>query len=182
MVTHQVKSQGTAVGSFAAVATFSRPQYAEEALQALKDAGFSADQVSLVTRARGATIPAEEQDEAIRDAEIGAAGAGLLGGVAGWLLGVSALALPGIGPIVGIGILWATLAGAGIGAAAGGLGGALIGHGVDEEHAREYEEHVRQGRTLVTVHAADQAQQQQARTILDHAGGTDVRMYGEAAN
>jgi uncharacterized membrane protein len=164
-----------------AVAAFDGSQSAEQALHALKDAGFAADQVSMVARVNRETIPAEGQDDAIRDAEIGAAGAGVLGGAVGWLLGISALALPGIGPIVGVGILWTTLAGAGIGAAAGGLGGALVGHGVDQEHAEEYEEHVRQGRNLVTVHTADQAQQQKARAILERVGGTDVRAYGEAS-
>ena len=44
--------------------------------------------------------------------------------------GISALVIPGIGPIVGSGILLSTLAGAGIGAATGGLIGALAEHGV----------------------------------------------------
>jgi uncharacterized membrane protein len=93
------------------------------------------------------------------------------------LLGISALTIPVIGEAVGIGILWATLAGAGIGAAAGGLGGALVGHGVDDMHAREYEERVRQGYSLVTFHARDAAQADEAKAIFGHLGGTAVRSY-----
>ncbi len=91
--------------------------------------------------------------------------------------GISALAIPVVGEIVGIGILWATLVGVGVGAAVGGLGGALIGHGVDERHAREYEEQVRQGRSLVTFHAYDAGQAQQAQDIFERFGGTTIRSY-----
>jgi uncharacterized membrane protein len=101
----------------------------------------------------------------------------VLGGVAGWLLGISALAIPVVGEVVGLGILWATLAGAGVGVAAGGLGGALVGHGLDTRHAHEYEEHVRQGRSLVTFHAYDAAQAGEAKAIFERFGGIDVRSY-----
>lgn len=130
-----------------------------------------------MTRDNRITLPTAERKLTTRDAELGATEIGVLGGVAGWLLGVSALALPGVGPIVGIGILWTTLVGGGIGAAAGGLGGALFRHGIDSAHARQYEEQVRQGRTLVTIHMADQSWQERASEILHGAGGTDVRSY-----
>jgi len=181
MVATQTTPQDMTTKPFTVVGTFNGPTDAEFALRALQDAGFSRDQVSMVTRNRtGEAVPGEH--ETARDAEIGGAGLGVLGGVAGWLLGISALAIPVVGDVIGIGILWATLAGAGIGVAAGGIGGALVGHGVDDRHAREYEEHVRQGRTLMTVHTATQAQQQQARDILDRAGSANVRTYGQAAS
>lgn len=155
-------------------ATFDSSRHAETALQALKDAGFRPEQISMIAKDTGM---APEQDDTVQDAEIGAVGLGVLGGVAGWLLGISALAIPVVGEIVGIGILWATLVGVGIGAAAGGLGGALVGHGVDERHAREYEEQVRKGRSLVTFHAYDAAQAQEAQGIFDRMGGMTVRSY-----
>lgn len=155
-------------------AAFDEPRQAAAALQALKDAGYRPAQISLVTKEMGA--PPEEHEE-LKDAGIGAAGLGVLGGVAGWLLGISALAIPVVGEVVGIGIVWAALAGAGVGAAAGGLGGALVGHGIEERHAREYEEHVRQGRSLVTFHAGDAAQAGEAQAIFERLGGTDVRSY-----
>jgi uncharacterized membrane protein len=180
-----VATQGSAKQSltmpFTAIGAFDSSMRSEQVLRTLQEAGFTRDQISLVTKQDMSASPVDNQSDTVRDAEIGAAGIGVLGGVAGWLLGISALAIPGIGPVVGLGILWTTLAGVGIGAVAGGLSGALIGHGVDEDQAREYERHVRQGRTLVTVHTANQEQQEQARKILDNAGGTDVRTYGSAA-
>src|SRR4051794_17497358 len=104
-----------------------------------------------------------------------------LGGLAGFLVGISALVIPGIGPIVGTGILVSTLAGAGIGAVAGGLVGALVGQGVPEEDARGYEAHVKGGRILLNVQTTDGRRAQQAREIFDRNGGEDVRGYGAMA-
>jgi hypothetical protein len=50
-------------------------------------------------------------------AKRGAVVGGVLGGGAGLLAGIGALAIPGVGPVVAAGWLIATLAGAGVGAA-----------------------------------------------------------------
>src|SRR5262249_39837932 len=92
-------------------------------------------------------------------AATGVVGGGLLGGVVGWLVGIGALAIPGIGPVVAGGALatafgiagGTAVAGAGIGAAAGGILGALIGMGIPEEEARYLGQRVGEGGTLVTV-------------------------------
>ena len=79
----------------------------------------------------------------------------ILGGGAGLLAGIGALAIPGVGPIVAAGWLVATLTGAGVGAGAGSLLGTLTGAGVPEDNAQVYAEGVRRGGTLVTVRADD---------------------------
>ncbi len=81
----------------------------------------------------------------------GAVLGGVLGGGAGLLAGIGALAIPGVGPVVAAGWLIATLAGAGAGAASGGLIGSLTGAGVSREEADVYSEGVKRGGTLVTV-------------------------------
>ena len=106
---------------------------AEKALNALKDAGFSPDQVSVVAKDTGETKTMVEHSD-MAGAETTGAGAGALlggitGGIAGWLVGIGALAIPGIGPIVAAGALATTLGGAAVGAVAGGLIGALVGRG-----------------------------------------------------
>ena len=53
----------------------------------------------------------------------------VLGGGLGWLVGIGALAIPGVGPFIAAGPIMAALAGAGVGGAVGGLTGALIGYG-----------------------------------------------------
>lgn len=82
---------------------------------------------------------------------IGAGTGGVLGGLTGLLLEIGLLAIPGIGAVAAAGPLAATLAGAGVGAAGGGLVGALTGAGIPEEHAKEYEDHLKNGHIIVLV-------------------------------
>ncbi len=111
---------------------------AEDAIKALKEAGFPADQIGVAARDRNAAgaLAEETGTEAGTGAATGALTGGLLGGVAGWLIGIGALAIPGIGPLIAAGPLAAALGGAALGAASGGLIGALTGAGVPEEEAR----------------------------------------------
>jgi len=161
------------------VGVFDGPNHAEQALTGLKNAGFTPEQVSVVAKENAETRQMVENTgmgtgEA---AGSGAVAGTVIGGIAGWLFGISALAIPGIGPIVGAGIIGTTLAGAGIGAATGGLIGALTSEGVDEADAREYEGHVRSGSILLTVHATSADQEQAARDIFNGVSGSSVRSY-----
>jgi len=161
------------------VGVFDGPNHAEQALNGLKNAGFTPEQVSVVAK------ESSETRQMVGNTGMGdgeAAGSGavagtVIGGIAGWLFGISALAIPGIGPIVGAGIIGTTLAGAGIGAATGGLIGALTAEGVDEADAKGYEENVRQGSILLTAHAMSNEQEQQAREIFNSVSGGSVRSY-----
>ena len=54
----------------------------------------------------------------------------MVGGGLGWLAGIGALAIPGLGPFIAAGPIMAALAGAGVGGAVGGLTGALVGMGI----------------------------------------------------
>ena len=125
---------------------------AEQAVRALRDAGFAQDTIGIAVRERDA------EGNMVADASGGATAAGLvgggvLGGLVGYLLGIGALAIPGIGPIVAGGILATTLAGAAIGAGAGGLIGAMTSMGIPEEEASHFNTGFERGDTLVTVRA-----------------------------
>jgi uncharacterized membrane protein len=164
------------------VGAFDGPDAAERALNGLKAAGFTPEQVSVVAKDQTDTQELAGRTEmAGEGVAAGAVTGGVLGGLVGFLIGISALVIPGIGPIVGAGILLSTLAGAGIGAATGGLVGALAEHGVPEADARGYEAHVGAGRLLLTAHANDEMQAQAAHRAFNDAGGADVRGYGVAA-
>jgi len=154
---------------------------AEKALNALKDAGFTPEQVSVVARdTRETQSMVERSDMAgaeTKGAGTGALLGGLFGGAAGWLVGIGALAIPGIGPVVAAGALATTLGGAAVGAVTGGLIGALVGAGIPEDDARGYEAHVSEGRILITAQATSSQQAQEARDAFDRYGGADVRAY-----
>ncbi|MEO1467229.1 MAG: general stress protein, partial [Cyanobacteria bacterium J06633_1] len=148
-----VKQYKRAAGLF-----YSRDE-AENAVRALKAAGYDMDQVSVIAKDAdkiGGTDTTEEVgNKADEGAATGALTGGALGGITGLLVGLGTLAIPGIGPILLAGAeataIATTLAGAGIGAAAGGLIGALVGLGIPEEKAKVYSDRVGKGSFLVMV-------------------------------
>ena len=154
---------------------------AQRVVDELMKAGLDRSDISLVSRQQGdGTTTAVETTDAstVSDAVgAGAIGGGVIGGTLGLLVGIGALVIPGIGPVIAAGPLAAALGstalGAGIGAAAGGLIGALVGAGVPEEEAHVYAEGVRRGGTLVTVNAAD-TMANQVYSIMRGAGAVDI--------
>jgi hypothetical protein len=163
------------------IGVFDGPNHAEMALNELRNAGFTPEQVSVVAKDTRETKDMVE-NTGMGGGEGVATGAvlgGITGGVLGWLVGIGALAIPGIGPIVAAGALATTLGGAAVGAAAGGLIGALVDLGVPEEDARGYHESVRAGSILLSVNALSAQEASRAREIFDRHGGSDVRYYGE---
>src|SRR3954447_8415712 len=96
------------------------------------------------------------------------------GGIAGLVLGLAAIALPGIGPILAAGPIAAALAGAGVGAATGGMLGALIDMGVPGHEAKYYEDALHQGGTLLIVRSAGEMAEK-AQSVLHRHGALDMR-------
>ena len=169
---------GTNAEQWTVLGTFAQGSAATGALNALREADFRAEQVSVISRdtATAEQLAADTDmvaDEAGRSAMAGT----LLGGLAGWLIGLSAFAIPGVGPIIGAGIIGTTLAGAGLGAAAGGFVGALGTYGIPEAEAQGYEEALRQGHVLLSVHATGTADAARARAIFTASGSQSVRSF-----
>jgi hypothetical protein len=135
------------------------------------------NQISLVGKdAHGGTqVGSDVTDRTKTDegAKAGAATGGALGGLGGLLVGLGALAIPGIGPVIAGGALATALAtaaaGGAIGAAAGGLTGALVGLGIPDDRARFYNDRVNHGDYLVMVDGTED-EIRRADTILNRRG------------
>lgn len=82
---------------------------------------------------------------------MGAATGGVLGGIGGLLLGIGALVIPGVGPIIAAGSIVAVFTGTAIGAGTGRLMGGLIGLGIPEDEAHQYNRYVDNDNILVLV-------------------------------
>ncbi len=111
----------------------------------------------------------------------GAATGGVAGGVLGLLAGIGALAIPGVGPLIAAGPIMAALSGAAVGAAAGGLVGGLIGLGIPEVEAKIYEERLRTGNYLVSVHTEDGDAVDQVKAVYRSEGAEDISTTREVA-
>ena len=155
----------------------------EAGLEALRTAGFRPSDVSAVLPERDRTTKDLAHEVNTKAPEGIAAGAGAgaaLGGVLGWLIGIGALAIPGIGLLAASGPIVAALAGAGAAGATGGLIGGLIGVGMPEIEAKRYAGRLREGGYLVSVHCDDREWAQRAKEILETSGAHDVVSAREA--
>jgi uncharacterized protein (TIGR02271 family) len=161
-------------GGSTVVGVFEDREDARDAIEALKDDGFAAEAISILSPDKQATqqIAEDTGTHAGAGAATGAVTGGLLGGIGGWLVGIGALAIPGVGPFLAAGAFATALGGAAIGAGIGAIAGALVGMGVPEEHAKYYEDEARAGKTLVTVRA--DTRYDDARRILRDRGAYDV--------
>ncbi|MGP1373470.1 MAG: hypothetical protein ACTS3T_11635 [Almyronema sp.] len=148
-----------------AIGLFPDRATAEAALVKLRDAGFNMDKISVVTDTdRAASAPAMagtevkgKDEQAAGGAKAGAVAGTATGGIMGLVGGLGVLAIPGVGPALELGVVLAnTLLGAGIGAAGGGLIGALIGWGVPEDKANYYNSRVDAGDYLVLAEGTTQ--------------------------
>jgi hypothetical protein len=136
---------------------------AAEAVREIKAAGVSEAEISIVTNkveGQGAQRSAKDRtvDNNMADSGTGdgAAIGGVLGAGAGLLAGLGVFIIPGVGPLLGVGWLVTTAIGAAVGASGGGLIGALVGAGVDNDDAQIYVDRIRSGGTLVSVRVPDE--------------------------
>ena len=153
-----------------------------EAVDALVAAGYrSADISVLFPDNRGTKDFAHEKNTKAPEGTAAGASSGMvLGGALGWLTGIGALAIPGIGPFIAAGPIVAALAGAGAGGAIGGFIGALVGMGIPEYEAKRYEGRVRSGGLLMSVHCDNADWVGRAKKIMRETGAEDIGSATEA--
>jgi hypothetical protein len=155
---------------------------AVDIINQLRAAGFSNEDVSVLLPDQGATrdFAHEQHTKAPEGAAVGAVAGGILAGALGWLVGIGSLAIPGVGPFIAAGPILAALGGAAAGGAAGVLTGALIGYGIPEYEAKQYESKVKGGNILISVHTEDGRQRDKAKDIFQRANADDISYTGEA--
>jgi len=162
------------------------PAYAsvDAGVDALRAAGFHSGDISVLFPEGSGTkdFAHEKSTKAPEGATTGAGTGIVLGGAMGWLLGIGALAIPGLGPFIAAGPIMAALAGAGVGGAVGGLTGALIGMGIPEYEAKLYEGRVKDGGILLSVHTDNSDWTKRAKEILERTGAQDISSTGEASS
>jgi hypothetical protein len=150
------------------VGVFGRQTQAEQAIQDLWKAGFAQDRIDMATRSEGVTTGTSRftpQKDAAEGAVAGAVTGAGVGAAAG---AVALLLVPGVGLVLGGGLLAGILGGAALGAAGGTFLGPFIAMEMSEDDAHYYSKAVDEGRTVVLVQTHDR--QAQARAILDRHG------------
>jgi uncharacterized membrane protein len=147
---------------------------ARRAVEQLVSSGVDRDQISLVANDASNKYASYLKDDNVTGEE----GAGF-GATVGALVGLGAMLIPGIGPVIAGGPLVAALVGAGVGAATGALTGgitaSLVDMGIDEETAGYYAEGVRRGGSLVVAHVPD-GNQNRVMDIMNRFNPVDLKV------
>lgn len=154
----------------------------EISVDELKSEGFRNTDISVLFPESAGTrdFAHEKNTKAPEGATAGAGTGAVVGGALGWLVGIGALAIPGVGPFIAAGPVMAALAGMGMGGAVGGIAGALIGMGIPEYEAKRYEGRVKDGGILLSVHSENADWTKRAKEILKRTGAQDIASTGEA--
>ena len=155
----------------------------ERAVDFLRQEGFRSTDISVLFPENQGTkdFAHEKNTKAPEGTATGATSGAVIGGTLGWLVGIGALAIPGLGPFIAAGPIVAALAGAGAGGVVGGLAGALVGMGNPEYEAKRYEGRVKEGGILLSVHSDNSEWTKKAKEILERTGAHDVSAAGEAS-
>jgi hypothetical protein len=155
---------------------------AAQIVEDLKDSGFSNNDISILMQDKRSTreFAHEKQTKAPEGAATGAVSGGTIGGVLGWLMGIGALAIPGLGPLIAAGPIMAALSGVAVGGLTGGIVGALIGMGIPEYEAKRYEAKVKEGRVLISVHSENSDETRRAKEIFEGHNAEGISSSGEA--
>lgn len=147
----------------------------------LRNLGFAASDISVVLPQRAETKNLFMKEDAIRGAETG----GVVGGILGWLVGLSALTIPGIGAFFVAGPLVSAFGGAVAGGVVGGLaGGSGALHPLmrlPQEDRRHIEDRLRAGDILISVHSEDPAIRERAAEVFRAAGAEEIYKTDQAA-
>jgi len=161
---------------------FNSRAHLDDGITKLRNNGFRAEDVSVLLPENLGTkdLGVERSTKSPEGASTGGAAGAVAGGVLGWLVGIGAIAIPGVGPFIAAGPIMAALAGMGAGAALGGISGGLIGFGLPEYEAQRYEGRVKAGGILISVHCDNSDWASRAKKVLETSGAEDISSSGEA--
>ncbi len=171
------------------LASFEQHADADRAVDELTKAGYNSKEISVLMKAppegeRIAGTRATMTKGVVSDT-LGGVGAGaVIGGLAGLLIGVAAITIPGLGPLLfagplasALGISGATattVSGVVIGGAAGGLVGLFEGFGATREQAKQYERVVKEGGVVLAIPSKPE-KETEAENILTKHNAQQVR-------
>jgi hypothetical protein len=172
-----------------AIGVFTDREKAEQAIKELQNSGFSMDKISLVAKEgedEGEQVSGVEVSDHVGDTKVanttdmvGDTFATSSTGFA--LLGLTSLALPGIGAVLAAGsfgvALAASAASSGVAAiASNNLEKALIDYGIPKAQAAAYSDRLQRGDYLITVEGTDE-EIHQTEQVFGQQGIQDWSVY-----
>jgi hypothetical protein len=168
--------------NIAAFGIYPDQEMANDAIEALKAAGFRNTDISVLfpDNLGSKDFAHEKHTKAPEGAVAGGGSGAALGAAIGWLVGAGSVMVPGLEAMAAAGPVMGMLGGMGVGVTLGGLTGALIGSGMPEYEAKRYEGHLRTGGILLSVHCDNPEWAKTAKTTLKRTGARHVSTASEA--
>lgn len=180
------------------VAIFDDYSHAETAARQIKDQGLRTDDISIVAKQNdtgadrtagttatmggigaigaagtmGATGTAGRTGATNDNISDGVVTGGILGGLAGLLIGAGSMVVPGLGIVAAAGPITGLLSGA----VTGGIVGGLIDLGIPENRSRQYEADIKAGKILFSMRT-DEDKVKNIASILRNNGAISVDSY-----
>lgn len=158
------------------VAVFARYADAHDTARTLEAAGYGPS-ISLIGREDESHLeasgPIDQGDEMEKSAAVGAA----TGATLGLLASTALLVIPGLGPVIFVGAIASGITGGIV----GGIVGAMTGWGIKEDYAQEYEEELRQGKTLI-IAKGNPLQLAEIEKQLEKSVAERVNLHAESAD
>jgi hypothetical protein len=159
------------------VAVFMNAPEAHAAADELERRGWRAHQVSLIARGDqsefDASRPLRQGDRMEKSAAAGATAGATLGLLAGSALFI----IPGIGPVVFAGALASGITGGLV----GGIVGAMSGWGIRENHLKDYEHEIRDGKAVLTLTGSPR-ELADGQALLREMNAEKVTLHAESAD
>ncbi len=167
-------------------AIFDNYNNAENAARQIKDQGLRTDDISIVAKQGegssettgttatmgGASTTATNRRGINDNISGGVMTGGILGGLAGLLIGAGSMVVPGLGIVAAAGPITGLLSGA----VTGGIVGGLIDLGIPENRSRQYETDIKAGKILFSMRT-DEDKVDQIASILRSNGAASVDSY-----
>lgn len=165
------------------VGIFTTRTEAEYAIERLRSSGIPGGRMNLLMPGASekelANVATTDTEESGMGEMLGGVVGGAVGAAGGLGLGAAAASIfiPGVGPVLAVGILAAALLGTG-----GAVGGAIAGKALEEEMGEGlpvddmyiYEDALRQGRSVVIVFVDQDEQVESARALLSETGAESI--------
>lgn len=161
---------------------FNNKDDSDDAIDELKENDIDSKQISVIMKDK--EMPKEMKDKIASSAKTG----GIIGGIAGLLVGAGTIVIPALGAILvggpiatAFGLTGAaatattTVTGGIAGALSGGLIGALIGLGLSKEEAQRYADEIKEGAILIGVTTSEN-REPEVKEILSNHNAEDIKV------
>jgi hypothetical protein len=151
-------------------------EQAQAVFNELKNQGFSAQEISVVlpNRKEEETLREDHAKQRAQGLGTGVVAGAAVAGTLGWIAGLVAFAIPGIGPLLAAGPLVAALADGAIGGAIGAVAGTLLGLRLPDHLEKDYVHALEEGHPIIVAHSDDPARQQIARNVMHSLGANKI--------